>query len=703
MKHKILLPIIVILIILGSINIATTQQMFQDPTEKLKFDYDKIIEINNNEETTLEIEVTVPEKHHLYIDHIDPESRNILTEIKLEEGHGVEVKEIIKPKGENHNDKDRVLRGNGIYKLTIKTTKTFEKGKKIEVPLQIMTQICNEETGMCFPPKSDFGKEVVFKIRDENKTDKPDVNDKTEDTSETTSDETDKDGNIFSIIDEGFDKNTLFDNPFLAVIIVFIAGLFTAFLPCTYPLIPLTVSYLGSRENKSTLDSFINSLIYVFGMAVIYAVLGIVAVLIGGAIQSIIFSPWVLTPLVILFMFFMFSMFGYYEIQLPGKLQNIKSKSVKKTNSKGGIFLFGMVAGLVATPCALPVVGSILLLIASETGKADTTPLQFAGNLGYGFLLMFIFAIGLGILFIILGTFSGLRSRLPKSGKWMIVIQRFFGLLMAGVSIFFLMRLFELPAVGLSSFGALLLSIGIVSTVLGILLLIDMLKKDRSKVLNHVLFLSSFVLLGTGVSFTGVSILSVAGTSIGLIPKLIIGLIGILISVLLSFKKDFSKFIFPKVEDLFKGLIALFMIIGVIFSTGFILDKVGIDLTTEQASTEELVGGHKTVSFREAIDLSKKDGKPIFLDFWATWCEVCHEFENFADESKDMQDFLSNFHIVRMNYEENKAFAKTFDVLNLPNFVFIDSEQNIIYREYGFKDPNVFLDKLKRELAPYIE
>jgi thiol:disulfide interchange protein len=703
MKKKLLLSVIAFLLIFIPLTVLIAQQTFQDPTEQLKFEYDDVVEISNGKETTLEIKVVVPPKNHLYIEHIDPESRNILTEIGIEEGYGINVKEVIKPEGDNYNDKDRVLRDTGYYKLIVEPSETLEVGKKITVPLNIMTQICKEDTGMCFPPKDDFGKEVVFKVVDESElgtSDTTKTTDETDDTSETT-DKSKKDGDIFSIIDEGFDKGILFDNPFLAILIVFVAGLFTAFLPCTYPLIPLTVSYLGSRENKSTLDSFINSLIYVFGMAVIYAVLGIVAVLIGGAIQSIIFSPWVLTPLVLLFMFFMFSMFGYYEIQLPGKLQSVKSESVKKTSSKGGIFLFGMVAGLVATPCALPVVGSILLLIASETGKADTTPLQFAGNLGYGFLLMFIFAIGLGILFIILGTFSGLRSRLPKSGKWMIVIQRLFGLLMAGVSVFFLMRLFELPVIGLSSFSALLLSIGIVGTVLGILLLIDTLKKDRTKVINHILFLSSFILIGIGVSFSGISVLSLAG-SIGLIPKLIIGILGIVISILLSIKKDFSKFIFPKVSDLFKGIIALFMIMGVIFSTSVIFDKIGIDLTAEE-STEEYVGEQETVSFKEAIDLSKKDGKPIFLDFWATWCEVCNEFEHFADKNEEMQEFLSNFHIVRMNYDENKAFAKTFDVLNLPNFVFIDSEQNVIHREYGFKDPNVFLDKLKRELKKYID
>lgn len=661
----------------------------------VKINFNKKITTDKNGNASFDVSIGVPNNHHIYIGHLG-DSYTILTEFELSSGN-ITITDVKKPKGEVYEKNNLVLRGEGVFTLNVSYNGEKDPPNNINTVLTITTQMCDDITGTCYPPvKYQQDIELVFSdstnddviINEDNADPKTD---KDNNTTEGNNDESAGwDVKLMNILKESF-----YDSPLIAILITFLAGLLTFYLPCTYPLVPLTVSYLGSRDSKNMFESFINSVIYVFGMAVIYGLLGIVAVFAGKAFGSAAFSPQVLIPLLILFIFFMFSMFGYYEIQLPSFMQNFKNKSAKKTKSKFGIFIFGMAAGLVATPCALPVVATILTLIAQASG---TTAVTF-WNVMYGAFLMFVFALGLGVFFIVLGTFTGLLKKLPKSGKWLLIFQRLFGLLMTVVVVFYLQIL--LTQFGIDQIKSILLSIGAVSTTLGFILFYDKHGKTN-KLFNKIYITISLILFITGVLLQTLSLLTI---DISLITGYILSAIFFVIGILLIFF-DIRHQLYPKVKDLFKGFAVLLLSLSAVLflnslltETG-VVDRLGINSDMDKFLDNDT--GLEFLDYEEALERSKSDGKPIFIDFWAVWCTNCLEFEEYLKTDERMQDFFSNFHFVKINYDKNMEFAEKFDVFSLPNFVFVNSDEKVIHREFGFADYESFLNRLKKELSKYI-
>nr|HPQ41757.1 cytochrome c biogenesis protein CcdA [bacterium] len=210
----------------------------------------------------------------------------------------------------------------------------------------------------------------------------------------------------------------------LAYIIVFIAGFLTSLTPCVYPMIPITISYIGGRSTgKGKFRGFFLSLFYVLGLALVYAILGVVAALTGSLFGSITQTPAVIGGVALLFGIMGLSVLGLFDIQLPSSLQGRLQGGGPRSGFLGAIVM-GAVAGLVAAPCAGPVVVALMTFIAST------------GAVFFGFTLMLAFAAGLGILFIVLGTFSGLLSALPSAGMWMDKVKKAFGVIMIGAALY---------------------------------------------------------------------------------------------------------------------------------------------------------------------------------------------------------------------------------------------------------------------------
>ncbi|MBF0489853.1 MAG: sulfite exporter TauE/SafE family protein [Candidatus Omnitrophica bacterium] len=206
--------------------------------------------------------------------------------------------------------------------------------------------------------------------------------------------------------------------------IVFASGLLVSFTPCVYPVMPITASFIaGANTRGKRSHGFMLSLIYVTGMAIVYSVLAVVAALTGkvfGQIQNSAPFYFVIAAMMIVFAFVMFD-----KISIP-TIAGHKGHKIK-TDSVWSVLLFGMVAGLVIGPCTAPVLASLLVYVAS--GK----------NILHGVSLTFTFAYGLGFSLILVGTFSGLLSRLPKSGTWLIRIKQVCGfiLLISGFLFFY--------------------------------------------------------------------------------------------------------------------------------------------------------------------------------------------------------------------------------------------------------------------------
>lgn len=182
-------------------------------------------------------------------------------------------------------------------------------------------------------------------------------------------------------------------------------GFLTSLTPCVYPMIPITLSIFGARgKDVSKGRAVALATMYVGGMGATYSALGVTFALIGkaGDFGTQLANPWIVFPLVILFLVLAASMFGAFDLNLPSGIQ-AKLNQVGGSGF-GGAFAMGLVGGLIAAPCTGPFLAGLLASVSTT------------GNVGLGAALLFTYAIGMGVLFWVLAAFA---LSLPKSGRWM--------------------------------------------------------------------------------------------------------------------------------------------------------------------------------------------------------------------------------------------------------------------------------------------
>ncbi|MCM8765367.1 MAG: sulfite exporter TauE/SafE family protein [Candidatus Omnitrophica bacterium] len=213
---------------------------------------------------------------------------------------------------------------------------------------------------------------------------------------------------------------------FLTYPLAFIGGVLVSFTPCVYPLLPVTIGYIGSHSLGSKLKGFSLSLLYVLGFALVYSLMGILAVFTGRVFGELTQHP--LSYLVVgnICLFFSLSLFEVFVLPLPRFLR--ERKLISQKGNFWRTILMGMVSALIVGPCTAPVLGSILLWVA------------FKKDIFIGASLLFVFAYGMGFFLILAGTFSGFLAGLPKSGPWLIKIKRFFAWFLLLVSEYYLLK-----------------------------------------------------------------------------------------------------------------------------------------------------------------------------------------------------------------------------------------------------------------------
>ena len=207
---------------------------------------------------------------------------------------------------------------------------------------------------------------------------------------------------------------------------IFFIGLALNLTPCVYPMLSVTVSLFG-RENKSEgiAYSFAMASAYVIGIAFMYSLLGVGAAYTGSLFGSWLQSPWVTAGIGILIFGLALSMFGLYELR-PPRWMTQKLNNMQGTTGATGHFLSGLVVGVFAAPCIGPPVVALLAFVGSQ------------GDPVFGFFSFFILSLGLGLPYLVLGTFSGMLSSLPQSGSWMVWVKKVFGVVLIGVAAFYL-------------------------------------------------------------------------------------------------------------------------------------------------------------------------------------------------------------------------------------------------------------------------
>lgn len=225
---------------------------------------------------------------------------------------------------------------------------------------------------------------------------------------------------------EGRLARALASGSWLAFLLVFLGGVLTSFTPCVYPVIPITISYVGGSAKGNPLKGFVLSLWFVLGIAITYSSLGLLAAATGAAFGQATQNPWVNGAIALVVGAMGFSMAGFFDIQLPSGLTS------RVGGARGGFLgpiLMGFATGLIAAPC----VGPVLVVLLSWVAQT--------GSLFLGFWLLFTFALGLGLLFIVLGTFSGALAALPGAGAWMDGVKHFFALALWALALWFLRSL----------------------------------------------------------------------------------------------------------------------------------------------------------------------------------------------------------------------------------------------------------------------
>ncbi|WP_157143106.1 protein-disulfide reductase DsbD family protein [Brachyspira pilosicoli] len=276
-------------------------------------------------------------------------------------------------------------------------------------------QLCSAKDNVCLQPQSKviYGEEI----------DIPNNNNITDEKPENAS----------SI--ENYIKGS--NNIFITLILIFAAGLASVLLPCTYPLLSITVSILGTTtdEKNNKKSSVLASLLFALGVITTYTLLGAVVSVAGFAFHktilfgSIGYNPIVLTILVLLFLYFTFSMAGFYEIKAPSFLQSAKTNAyAKKNQSIFHKYIMGLLAGIVATPCAAPIIAVIL-----EIGFLNPV---------FATLYMAVYALGFASVLFILGTFASILTKMPKAGTWMVYVKYIFTFLMMIISFYYANILF---------------------------------------------------------------------------------------------------------------------------------------------------------------------------------------------------------------------------------------------------------------------
>jgi thiol:disulfide interchange protein DsbD len=189
-------------------------------------------------------------------------------------------------------------------------------------------------------------------------------------------------------------------------------------------MIPITLAVLGKQAHaRSRWQNIIVAHLYVFGVATTYALLGIVAALTGSLFGSFMSHPLVLGLMCFTFLAMALSMFGLFSLEAPAKVQSWLGSS--RMSGYSGAFFTGIFAGIVASPCVGPVLVAVLTYVAQSQ------------NVFLGFSLLFVYALGLGQLFILLGISSQLTKMLPKSGPWMEGVKHFFATLMLGAFFYY--------------------------------------------------------------------------------------------------------------------------------------------------------------------------------------------------------------------------------------------------------------------------
>ena len=340
---------------------------------------------------------------------------------------------------------------------------------KGEHELTLKYQGCLESVGLCYPPQK-----VKLNL------------------SSAETQNTDSSTPQTNLEDAGSINNFLQNAGTLVVIATFlILGIGLTFTPCVLPMVPILSSVIAGQKQLTPSKGFALSSIYVLGMAITFALAGVLVGTLGARFNLQIYmqQPWVLGLFATLFVLLALSMFGFYELRLPRFIQDPLDRLNQKQQGGSliGVFLMGALSAVVVSPCvSAPLAGALVYI--STTGDAVL-----------GGFALFALGLGMGLPLIAIGTTGA--SMLPKAGAWMDQVKVFFGVLLIAVAIWILGRVLP-EEIYLFSWAALL---GIYASILGAFEKADTIKQRLVKGIAILMFAFSILLLAQASGLTQTS------------------------------------------------------------------------------------------------------------------------------------------------------------------------------------------------------
>lgn len=206
----------------------------------------------------------------------------------------------------------------------------------------------------------------------------------------------------------------------------FILGVALAFTPCVLPMLPILSSIVLGRQDRTPISktrSAYLALAYILGMALLYALAGVLTAALGSGVQRALQSPIALILFAFLLLFLAGSLFGLYELKMPHAWQTKVDQLAgrQKGGSIAGAFSLGAISTLVASPCITAPLASVLGFVAQT------------GSMALGGSLLFVMALGMGLPLLLIAL--GARSFLPQTGAWMMWLQRGLGLVLVALAV----------------------------------------------------------------------------------------------------------------------------------------------------------------------------------------------------------------------------------------------------------------------------
>ncbi len=340
------------------------------------------------------------------------------------DGDSVTLGTPVFPKGKEHND-ENFGKVEVFYKhVAIRLPVERNASGELPLKLNVTSQGC-ADAGVCYPPQMQT---VAVTL--------PDPASAPASATPVAVD-ADESGKIAGTLRHaGFWANLAF---------FFIAGLGLSLTPCVLPMIPILSGIIAGQGHKAShARGFALSLAYVLGMAVTYAAAGVAAGMTGTLLSAALQNVWVLGAFALIFVVLSFSMFGFYELQLPSALQSkLSEESGHLRGGRGiGVFLMGALSALIVGPCvAAPLAGALLYI--GQTGDAVL-----------GGSALFVMALGMGVPLVAVGTAGG--SLLPKTGPWMEAVKKGFGVLLLATAVWLVSPVIP-PVAAMLAWAALLI------------------------------------------------------------------------------------------------------------------------------------------------------------------------------------------------------------------------------------------------------